>query len=137
LGTQTESVTFSLYIQPEGGDTRPPLVTFLYPEAGEVIAEEIIETFLVVEEGVRLSTVDIGGVVAHQSVGNFFLIYAAPEAQGANTLTALAKDYTVNLRVKCTSNLRIKVHHSDDDQYHQNGTTRSNHRIKGARLERS
>jgi hypothetical protein len=96
-GTQkSQTVDFSLYIQPEGGDTRAPLVTFLYPESGEVISEDIIETFLVVEEGVRLSTVDIGGVVAHQTVGNFFLIYAAPEAQGDNTFTACAMDYAGN-----------------------------------------
>lgn len=94
--TQTQSIAFSLYIQPEDGDTRAPLVTFLYPETDEVISEDIIETFIVVEEGVQLSTVDIGGVVAHQSVGNFFLIYATPTQQGANTLTALAQDYSGN-----------------------------------------
>ena len=43
----------------------------------------------------------------------------------------------VNLRVKCTSNLRVKVHHFEDVEHHQNGTAGSHKIIKGSGMERS
>ncbi|MEO0797487.1 MAG: Ig-like domain-containing protein [Verrucomicrobiota bacterium] len=100
---KSDSVDFSVFIQPEGLDTRAPQVSFLYPDPesvdgeAEVIGVEVIETLIVVEEGVRLNSVDVNGVVAHQELGNFFLIYAMPEEPGLTTLRAEAEDYEGNL----------------------------------------
>jgi hypothetical protein len=42
---------------------------------------------------------------------------------------------SVILRLKCTSNLRIKVYHFEDVEHHQNGTKTSNRELKGSRVE--
>ena len=44
---------------------------------------------------------------------------------------------TVSLRVKCTSNLRVKVHHFWDVQHHKNGSPAINQNTEAPRVERS
>ena len=41
----------------------------------------------------------------------------------------------VKLRVKCTSNLRVKVHHFEDVQHHQNGSPTINQSAQEQRVE--
>ena len=41
----------------------------------------------------------------------------------------------VNLRVKCTSNLRVKVHHFEDVKHHQNGSPTINQIAQEQRVE--
>ncbi len=86
------SVSFSLLVEPTGIDTKPPIPRFMFPEEGDVLAGEVVETLLTVEEGVQLSTVEIDHVVAHQVVGNIFFIYARLPQQGANAITVTATD---------------------------------------------
>ena len=95
--TVSEPISFDLYIQPASLDTRPPSVTILYPEQDEIISEDIVETMLVVEEGIRLESVYIDGVSTHNQIGNFAFIYYRPTVQGDNTIRAIAKDYSGNI----------------------------------------
>lgn len=93
----SESVSFDLFIQPQGLDTRPPNVTILYPEPGEVIKENIVETMLTVEEGLKLQSIYIDGVSAHNQLGNFAFIYYRPQLQGDNILQVIAQDFSGNI----------------------------------------
>ena len=43
----------------------------------------------------------------------------------------------VNLRVKCTSNLRVKVHHFEDVKHHQNGPSTINQIAQRKGMERT
>ena len=45
--------------------------------------------------------------------------------------------FRVSLRVKCTSNLRVKVHHFWDVQHHKNGSPAINQNTEAPRVERS
>ena len=90
--TVQDSVTFSLLIEPAGVDTKPPVPRILFPEEGDVLNGEVVETLLTVEEGVQLTTVDIDHVVAHAVVGNIFFIHAHLPQQGANAITVNATD---------------------------------------------
>ena len=89
----SSDVSFSLFIEPATTDSRPPRITFLHPEPGDVVSEEVIETMMVVEEGASLQSVFIDNVAAHSQVGNFSFIYYRPSQQGENTITAVAKDF--------------------------------------------
>ncbi len=54
---------------------------------------------------------------------------------GEETVTPAEARGIVNLRSKCTSNLRMKVHHFGDVEHPHNGTTKRNSWLKGTRLE--
>jgi hypothetical protein len=87
-----DSVAFSLLIEPVGVDTKPPIPRILFPEEGDVLNGEVVETLVTVEEGVQLTTVDIDHVVAHGVVGNIFFILAHVPQQGGNAITVNATD---------------------------------------------
>ncbi len=86
------AVAFSLLVEPAGSDTRAPIPRFIFPEEGDVLNGEVVEALLTVEEGVQLTHVEIADVVAHDVVGNIFLIHARLANQGPNTLTVNATD---------------------------------------------
>ena len=58
-------------------------------------------------------------------------------AEYLRDFAAFANNRGVILRLKCTTNLRIKVYHFDDGKHHQNGTKTSNRGLKSSRMERS
>ena len=90
--TLESSVAFSLLVEPAGADTQPPIPRFLFPEEGDVLNGDVVETLLTVEEGVQLTTVEIDRVVAHQVVGNIFFIHARLPQQGPNAISVNATD---------------------------------------------
>ena len=94
--TITESVSFRLQQQSGDPDTLAPIPHFIFPEEGDTLNGEFIECLVTVEEGVQLTSVDIDRVVAHETVGNVFFLYAKLAEQGANTITVRAVDASDN-----------------------------------------
>jgi len=90
--TAEATVSFTLLVEAADTDTKAPIPRFIFPEDGDVLNGEVVETLLTVEEGVQLTSVDIDHVVAHQVVGNIFFIAAHMPQQGANTITVNAID---------------------------------------------
>jgi hypothetical protein len=90
--TLEASVAFTMQIEPAGTDTRAPIPCFIFPEEGDALNGQVVEAIVTVEEGVQLTSVDIDRVVAHQFVGNIFLIHAHMPLQGANAITVKATD---------------------------------------------
>ncbi|HYD83159.1 MAG TPA: Ig-like domain-containing protein, partial [Opitutus sp.] len=90
--TLETTVAFSLLVEAAGVDTQPPIPRFLFPEEGDVLNGDVVETLLTVEEGVQLTSVEIDRVVAHQVVGNIFFIHARLPQQGLNAISVGATD---------------------------------------------
>ena len=88
----TDTITFSCVSEPEGVDTKPPIVKIIFPEAGFTANRIFVEIMGTVEEGVALSSVTCEGVHAHAMLGNIFLVYCELKIQGENQVTIIARD---------------------------------------------